>query len=268
MSWDAFQSWRRESEEIADATTGVTTLLMERAPGGSDVFEYMATAAPVVLSSYAQSSQDAALGYLASAQRSARFSPVLYRPAAAAVTWAVLQPVVKWALTDIVMPWAIEEVLPRMAQGVTRLVSNVGRETVQTGVGEIDGAGGRRVPRAGACAWCRTMSAVTHWSGEWPDSAYHGHCRCEPIVVFQGQDPDVPDELYDLWDEYESQWLDADDWARTEQSRIDGRLWDQVKDLPYTLDSRKRRHGSLRRKELPTLQQLTLSRMRKEHGIR
>lgn len=268
MSWDAFQSWRRESAEIADATAYGTTLLMQRAPGGSDVFEYMATAAPVVLSSYAQSSQDSALGYLTSAQRSAGLAPVLYRPAAAAITWMMLEPVVKWALTDVVMPWAIEDLLPKVAQGTTRLVSNIGRETVQTGVGEIDGAGGRRVPRAGACAWCRTMSAVTHWDGEWPDSAYHGHCRCEPVVVFEGRDADVPDELYDLWDEYEQQYLDADSWARREQRRIDDELWNRVKDGPGSLNARKRQQGTLRRKELPTLQQLTLARMREQNSIR
>lgn len=268
MSWGAFQSWRSESVEIADATTYGMTLLMERAPGGSDVFEYVATSAPLVLSSYALSAQDSALGYLKASQRSAGLAPVLYKPTAAAITWAVLEPVVKWALTDVVMPWAMEQVLPRMVQGTTRLISNIGSETVQAGVGEIEGAWGRRVPRTGACAWCRTMSAVTHWDGEWPDSAYHGHCRCEPIVGFDGQDPDVPDDLYDLWDEYEQQYLDADQWARPEQTRIDSELWDRVKNGPGTLDGKRRKHGSLRRKELPTLQQLTLSRMREKYGIR
>lgn len=268
MSWDAFQSWRRESAEIADATSFGTTLLMQRAPDGPDVFEYMATAAPVVLSSYAQSSQDSALGYLAATQRAAGLAPVLYRPSAAAVTWMMLEPIVKWALTDVVMPWAVEDLLPKVAQGATRLISNIGRETVQVGVGEIEGAGGRRVPHAGACAWCRYMSAITHWSGEWPDSAYHGHCRCEPMVFFRGGDQDVPDDVYDLWDDYERQYLDAEDWARREQSRLDDGLWAQVKDRPNSLGAKKRMHGSLRRKELPTIQQLTLSRMREQHGIR
>lgn len=267
MSWDAFQAWKRETVDIADATTGVTTLLMQRAPEGPDVFEYVATSAPVVLSSYAQSSQDSALSYLGSAQRAAGLAPVLYKPSAATITWTMLQPVLKWALTDVVMPWTIEQVLPRMAQGATRLVSNMGREAVQTGVGMIDGAQGRRVPRPGACAWCRLQSAVTHWDGEWPDSSYHGHCRCEPMLMFENGRGEVPDDVYDMWDEYEQQYLDADGWARSEQTRLDNKLWDRVKDHPSTLNSKKRMHGSLRRKELPTLQQLTLSRMREKYGI-
>lgn len=268
MTWDAFQAWRRESAEIADATTDVTTLLMQRAPGGSDVFEFMAVSAPVVLTSYAQSSQDSALGYVTGVQRAAGLAPVLYRPAAAAVTWAMLEPVVKWALTDVVMPWAIEEVLPKVVQGTTRMISNIGRETVESSVGEIGDVVGRRVPHAGACAWCRYMSAITHWDGEWPDSAYHGHCRCEPILMLGSREGQVPDELYNLWDDYEDQYLNAESWAKQEQRRLDDELWARVKDLPYTLNSRSRRHGALRRKELPTIQQLTLKRIREEYGAR
>lgn len=268
MSWDAFLKWRGETSEIADATTHVTTLLMERAPGGSDVFEYVATAAPVVLSSYAQASQDSAVGYVKAASRAAGLGVVPWKPTAAVVTAAMLEPIVKWALTDVVMPWAIEEVLPKVVQGTTRLISNIGRETTQQGVGEIDGVVGRRVPRAGACAWCRLQSAVTHWDGEWPDSSYHGHCRCEPILMVEGRDGEVPDELYDLWEDYERQWLAADKWARQEQRRIDNTLWDRVKDRPNSLGVRKRMQGTLRRKELPTIQQLTLQRMREQYGAR
>ncbi|WME22141.1 hypothetical protein [Brachybacterium sp. GU-2] len=163
MSWDAFLKWRGETAEIADATTHVTTLLMDRAPGGSDVFEYMATAAPVVLSSYAQSSQDAAVGYVKSAHRSAGLSVVPWKPTAAVITAAMLEPVVKWALTDVVMPWAMEEVLPKVVQGATRLVTNVGRETVSQGIAESpEEASWRRVPSADACAYCRMMSQWTY----------------------------------------------------------------------------------------------------------
>lgn len=268
MSWDAFTAWRRDSSDIADATTHVTTLLMQAAPDGPDVFEYVATAAPVMLSGYAQASQDSALDYLLGVQRSAGLAPVLYRPAAATITAAALTPVVKWALTDVVFPYAVNDVLPRLAQGTTRLISNIGRETVQAGVGEIDGAVGRRVPGADACAWCRLQSAVTHWDGEWPDSSYHGHCRCEPLVMIEGRDGGVPDDLYDLWEDYEQQWLTADEWAHKEQRRIDAELWDRVKDTRYTFHTKKRMRGSLRRKELPTIQQLTLKRMREEYGAR
>lgn len=268
MSWDAYQSWRGNSAEILDATTHVTTLLMERAPDTTDVFEYVATSAPVVLSSYALSAQDAALDYLGTAQKASGLAPVLYQPTLAAVTWTMLEPIVKWALTDIVIPWTIEQVLPRMVQGTTRLIANVGRETVQAGVGEIDDAYGRRVPRAGACAWCRLQSSVTHWSGEWPDSSYHGHCRCEPIVMIDGRNEEVPDSVYDLWEDYDRQYLDADEWARKEQTRLNNELWERANSGPGSFSSKKRQFGSLRRKELPTLQQLTLSRMRDKYDAR
>lgn len=267
MTWSAFSAYKQETADIADATTYGMTLLMERAPDGPDVFDFLSVSAPVVVSSYAESAQGAALSYLGSAQKAAGYAPVLYRPSTAAVTWAVLQPVVKWALTDIVMPWAVSEVLPRVVQGTTRLVQNVGRDTLTGAMDFLDeGSSWRRVPSDGACAWCRMLSVVSH-TKDLPDSAYHGYCRCEPVLAIADNGYDVPASVEDRWASYEEQYNTADEWARGEQRRIDGELWDRVKDLPQSLDSRKRLHRSLRRAELPTLQQLTLSRMRSELGI-
>lgn len=267
MSWSAFSAYKRETADIADATTYGMTLLMERAPDGPDVFDFLSVSAPVVVSSYAESAQGAALSYLGAAQKAAGYTPVLYKPATAAVTWAVLQPVVKWALTDVVMPWAVSEVLPKVVQGTTRLVLNTGRDTLTGAMDFLDeGSSWRRVPSAGACAWCRLLSVVSH-TKDLPDSAYHGHCRCEPILAIADNGYDVPASVEDRWTEYEAQYWSGYEWARVEQRRIDGELWDRVKDQPSSLSSRKRQHSALRRAELPTLQQLTLSRMRSELGI-
>ncbi|WP_146007699.1 hypothetical protein [Brachybacterium sp. UMB0905] len=266
MTWDAFKRWGRDVDDISDAAAHSTVLLMQSAPDTPDVFDFVAESAPVVLSSYALASQDAAMGYVRDAQRGAGLAPSLFEPVPAAITSVALEPVLKWALTDVVFPLVADEVVPRLVQGTTRLVSNVGRETVQQSVGQIDGVYGRRVPRDNACAWCRFMSATQHWDGEWPDSAYHGNCRCRPIIMSPGWD--IPDEVEGLWDDYEHQTLDAEQWARKEQTRLDNELWARASAAGGSLSAQKRRHGSLRRRELPTLQQLTLSRLREKYGAR
>lgn len=266
MIWDRFLTWQREANEIADATTYGTVLMLERAPEGADLLEHVAVAAPAMMSAYAQASKDSAHSYVNGVRRDMGYGSVLQSGAASVVTWEMLKPVMQWALSDVAMPWTVKEVAPRMVQGSTRLVLNIGRETVQSGVGDLDRLVGRRVPRPDACAWCRLQSAVTHSTGEWPDSSYHGNCRCQPILVPDGGTDEVPEDLYDLWEEYEQQWLEADSWARQEQTKLDQQLWERAEgDTAY---ARKRAHGSLRRRELPTLQQLTLSRMRTQYGIR
>lgn len=304
-SWDAYRGWRKESANIADATSYGMTILMEKAPDGPDVFQYLATAAPVVTTSYAQTAQDNALGYLKTAQRAGGLAPVLYRPTAAALTWAVLEPIVKWALTDIVFPYAIEQVLPRLSQGVTRLVSNIGRDTV---IGGVERSGQqvtwRRVPQADACAYCRLMSqwtyenqqdaerTVTRFGYSWRDrkgrrrwhaydtpsaakgskqgagSPFHGHCRCEPVAIYgDWDDAGVPDEIEDRWDLFHSQWDDAYTWAGTEQARQRDSLWADIQARPLSSTAMLSTWKQERR-DLPNLEQIALGQMRKELGIR
>lgn len=266
MIWDRFLTWQREANEIADATTYGTVLMLERAPEGADLLEHVAVAAPAMMSAYAQASKDSAHSYVNGVRRDMGYGSVLQSGAASVVTWEMLKPVMQWALSDVAMPWTVEEVAPRMVQGSTRLVSNIGRETVQSAVGDLDGLVGRRVPRPDACAWCRLQSAVPHSTGEWPESSYHGNCRCRPILFPADGSGELPDDVLDLWDEFERQWLEADSWARVRQAEIDQDLWEQAQGT--SMSARKRAHSSLRRRELPTLQQLTLSRIREQYGAR
>lgn len=303
--WAAYTKWRRDSAEIADATTFGMTRLVERAPDGPELLQYLSMTAPAVVTGYTVAAQDAAVGYLRAAQREAGITPVQYNPAMATVTWAALEPITKWALSDVTVPYTVEDVLPRLTQGSTRLVSNVGRGTVITGA-EATGqtVTWRRVPRADACAYCRLMSqwsyerqqdasrTVARFGYTWRDrhgrsrwrafdgpaaakgskqgagSEFHGHCRCEPVAIFgDWSDGGVPDSIEDRWDEFANQWDTAYTWALDEQTRQRENLRAEIWARPIS-NEEKLAAWKQERKALPNLEQIALGRMRKEHGIR
>lgn len=305
MSWPAYLKWRREAQEIADASAYGTTVLMERASDASDVFEFVALSAPMVLSSYAQSAQDSALGYLRTAHRDAGLGTLAYAPQTAVLTRTAVEPVIKWAFSDLVAPFTVEKVLPRLVQGSTRLVLNEGRHVVTNGLGEIEGGAYRRVPRGNACAYCRMMSQWTYATREEAEftksvrehrktgrkgrvyrytngglpmaargskqaagSRFHSKCRCEPVAYRLGDTlTDVPQEIEERWETFTDQWEQARPKAWAERQKELDKLYERSKTIQGGPDAQKRWYRSQKRK-LPNYEQYTLRIMRETHKIR
>lgn len=302
MAWEDYLQFTGDLRDVTDASAHAMTLLMERAPD-SGQFEYVATASPMVLSPYANYAQDVAAGYAMSSQRSKGLSPVRVKQKPITVTAGMLAPIVKWAFTDIAIPYAVDQVAPRLIQGTTRIITNIGREAV----GEQFGKTGRevtwrRVPKADACAFCVMMSQWIYTNvtdaaqtvtreGYWrtrkggerrfykfksPGAAYgskspagskfHGFCRCEPMADF-GDRLNVPKSVSDQWDANEVAWDAAYQEATVERFNDLQDLWDRIMSGPGTQESKQRAYKSESGK-LPNIEQRALKKLRSEHSIR
>ena len=302
MAWSDYLQFTQDLKDISDASANAMTILMEQAPD-TGAFEFVAVSAPAVLTPYAQYSQDAAYGYAAAAQRSAGLVPVASRVAPVTLTPELLEPVVKWAFTGVVSNYVVGDVLPRLIGRGTRIISNVGRDSLVQEFGKSGReAVWRRVPRGNACAYCRMMSQWTYTNkddaqrtvtrdGYWKTRAgkgrvfspfktpgaamgskraagskFHDHCRCEAVCDF-GDWLDVPDEVSDRWERFENQWDKAYENGSVSRFRDQQEVWERVSAGPGSLDAKKR----IYRKEmakLPNIEQRALAEIRTKYQVR
>jgi hypothetical protein len=100
---------------------------------------------------------------------------------------------VNWAVQPLTLPKPDPELAKSQVEGsVTRLVQNVGRQTIVDSVAADKKAKGwARVPEPGCCSFCALLATrgAVYKVQKQADFASHNNCRCHAEPVFNAYEP-------------------------------------------------------------------------------
>jgi hypothetical protein len=126
----------------------------------------------------------------------ARVDAGLGKHSAAVADPAPLEQVTKtvgWATHDNKgQPLSLVDVHPRLEGATTKLVLDVGRDTIVNSVAaDAKAKGWARVPEPGCCAFCALLATrgAVYKSEDSADFKSHDHCRCHAEPVFTAYEP-------------------------------------------------------------------------------
>lgn len=164
MAWDDFEEYRQAAADIdAMVAASAIGILDAAPPGGDQLAQYLPDATAEMVELFGQASRDAAQTYVSTVASPGVLSG-LALGSPDSLTLSATK-VALWALTDTSVGEAIatEIVLPKLYGGMSRLARAQGRLLVDQVIQrEPEALWAQRIPRAGACSFCRMLSTRTY----------------------------------------------------------------------------------------------------------
>lgn len=169
MAWSDFQEMRATMDDIDAASAEATATMLAAAPTAYfDLLDYLPDATAGVVELYGQAARDTAVTYLVATAPTILGSIVTDQPTKRALVTAAGR-VALWALTETGPGQQVmtDLLLPKLYTGASRLVRSQGRGLIRDVADDPrTPISARRIPRPGACNFCRMLSLNTYSSAE------------------------------------------------------------------------------------------------------
>lgn len=116
-----------------------------------------------------------------------------YTATASAIDLSIIEAGIGYTVAKQAQAATLDDVKTTLAGAVGRAVAGVDRNTIFDNSERDPFATYRRVARPDGCAFCITMAAVAEVQYTADAHAFHDHCHCVNIPVFDGQSFTEPD---------------------------------------------------------------------------
>lgn len=242
MAWVDFQEMRTSMIDIDAATAFGAVQILERAPKDYfDLLDYLPDATASAVELYGQASIDVAQTYAKKSLGNVILGELVMPSPSKVEIAKSAGKVALWALTETPAGQALvyDYALPKLYAGMSRLVRNQGRSYLSDVVERSKTPlSAQRIPQPDACNFCRMLSMNTYVSkekaavvtgsmrskqqkngtysiprhylrsshGQALGEKFHDHCKCEVLVTYEEEPPDIPYETQVMLDDYSDQY--------------------------------------------------------------